>query len=86
MIMTEEKTVKIRDLVRTLDLEALDITWSYAVETATLYALQLGYPVAAGTNGAYADHEVTGEHAAIIADLIVHTDADGVYTGGLGTE
>lgn len=86
MIMTEEKTIKIRDLVRDIDLEEAGIaSWTEAIEAATVYAIQLGYQgLSAGTGGFYADTEVTESHAEIIMDLICNTDERGVYTGDLG--
>jgi orotidine-5'-phosphate decarboxylase len=84
--MIMEKSVTLREIIRSLDLADLSTPISHAdaIEAATVYAIQLGYPMNAGTGGAYADSPVSESHAEIIADLIAHTDADGVYAGELG--
>ena len=79
MIMSDKATL--REIIRELGIGATDEGWIPAIEGATIYAIQLGYTGAVGTGGAYADTEVSGEHAAIIKDLMINTNDDGVYTG-----
>lgn len=79
-------TITLRALVAALPSEGhaapFATTWADAIEAATVYAMQLGYPLNAGTGGHYADHEVTTAHAEIITDMIVNTDpVTGVYVG-----
>lgn len=78
-----QHSASLREIIRTVDLAAAGLTESGAIEAATVYAVQLGYAMSHGTGGAYADAVVSPDHAAIIADLLANTNADGVYTGPL---
>lgn len=85
--MTEvETTTTLREIVR--DSMALYASqsraWVAAIEAGTVYAMQLGYTMATGTGGAYADHPLSAKDAEIIRDLLINTDRDGNYTGDRG--
>lgn len=82
MIMDQAPDRSIREICWSLDSDKVLITWADAVEAATVYAMQLGYRMEAGTGGAYVDATVSATDADIIRDMLIHTDpVTGVYTG-----
>lgn len=75
--------VSFREIANSLGVYGQDARFVEIVEECTVLAMQLGNgPLAAGTGGAYADFQVSADHAEIIIDMITHTDPEtGVYTG-----
>lgn len=74
---------RIMEVAETINVALAGWTMQEALTYATTTAGELGYAVPMGAGTSSPDTEVSDLHAAVILDLAVHTDADGVYTGDM---